>query len=394
MVSFFGGRIKFDRNELAGAFGDIGTDLPLIIGMIIASGLNVTNVLVTYGSMQLLTAFIYGIPMPVQPLKAVAMIVISQKVSPEIIYGGGLAIGLFVLVLSLSGIMDLLAKIIPKVVVRGIQMGLGINLALTAMKDYIPAESINGYFLAFIAFSLVLLFLGNRKYPPAIFIIVLGIMYAVVFNISDWEFIKHINLTLPSIHVPQWSDMVTGFLLLALPQIPLSIGNSIIATKQIANDYFPQKKVSIKKISLTYSIINILNPFLGGIPTCHGSGGIAGHYTFGARTGGSVFLYGSMYLIIGLFFSEGFEQIIKFFPLPILGIILFFEGLALIMLMKDILDSKRSLMISFIVALSCIGLKFGFLIGMILGVVLYYTTDSRVKNTFKFKITFFKKKPF
>ncbi|NMD01526.1 MAG: hypothetical protein GYA62_17645 [Bacteroidales bacterium] len=208
------------------------------------------------------------------------------------------------------------------------------------------------------------------------------------------EFIKHINLTLPSIHVPQWSDMVTGFLLLALPQIPLSIGNSIIATKQIANDYFPQKKVSVKKISLTYSIINILNPFLGGIPTCHGSGGIAGHYTFGARTGGSVFLYGSMYLIIGLFFSEGFEQIIKFFPLPILGIILFFEGLALIMLMKDILDSKRSLMISFIVALSCIGLKFGFLIGMILGVVLYYTTDSRVKNTFKFKITFFKKKPF
>ena len=394
MVSFFGGRIKFDRNELAGAFGDIGTDLPLIIGMIIASGLNVTNVLVTYGSMQLLTAFIYGIPMPVQPLKAVAMIVISQKVSPEIIYGGGLAIGLFVLVLSLSGIMDLLAKIIPKVVVRGIQMGLGINLALTAMKDYIPAESINGYFLAFIAFSLVLLFLGNRKYPPAIFIIVLGIMYAVVFNISDWEFIKHINLTLPSIHVPQWSDMVTSFLLLALPQIPLSIGNSIIATKQIANDYFPQKKVSVKKISLTYSIINILNPFLGGIPTCHGSGGIAGHYTFGARTGGSVFLYGSMYLIIGLFFSEGFEQIIKFFPLPILGIILFFEGLALIMLMKDILDSKRSLMISFIVALSCIGLKFGFLIGMILGVVLYYTTDSRVKNTFKFKITFFKKKPF
>jgi hypothetical protein len=75
-------------------------------------------------------------------------------------------------------------------------------------------------------------------------------MYAVVFNISDWEFIKHINLTLPSIHVPQWSDMVTGFLLLALPQIPLSIGNSIIATKQIANDYFPQKKVSVKKIKI------------------------------------------------------------------------------------------------------------------------------------------------
>lgn len=29
-------RIRFDRNELSGAFGDIGTDFALVVGMILA----------------------------------------------------------------------------------------------------------------------------------------------------------------------------------------------------------------------------------------------------------------------------------------------------------------------------------------------------------------------
>lgn len=70
------GTIRFDRNELSGAFGDIGTDLPLIIGMIIAAGLDSASVLIMFGVMQLLTGFVYRIPMPVQPLKAMAAIVI------------------------------------------------------------------------------------------------------------------------------------------------------------------------------------------------------------------------------------------------------------------------------------------------------------------------------
>src|SRR5687768_2596523 len=116
--------IRFDRNEFAGAFGDIGTDLPLIVGMILAAKLDVTSVLVVYGAMQILTGLYYRMPMPVQPLKAVAVIVIAhsagKNISPEVLYGGGLAIGFTMLLLTLTGLVTWLGRVIPKAVVRGI----------------------------------------------------------------------------------------------------------------------------------------------------------------------------------------------------------------------------------------------------------------------------------
>ncbi len=383
IINTFNRKIRFDRNEFSGAFGDIGTDLPLVIGMILASGLDSASVLITYGAMQLLTALVYGIPMPVQPLKVVAMIVITQRIAPEVIYGGGLAIGVIMLILSLTGLINLIAKYIPKVVVRGIQFGLGIQLSLVALKDYVPSDSYTGYWLAGIAFVFTIILLGNRKYPPAVFVILAGIVYALAFNFSNFTFINAISFSLPKIYTPGWTDILTGFLILALPQIPLSIGNSILATKQLTTDYFPEKKVTVRKISFTYSIINLINPFFGGIPTCHGSGGIAGHYAFGGRTGGSVFIYGLLFLTMGIFFSGSFEQVVKIFPLPVLGVILLFEGLTLMILIKDIIDSKKSFYISLLVALIACGLPYGYLIGIIVGTVLFYISDKNIKSYFK-----------
>ncbi len=385
MITLIKDRIHFDRNELAGAFGDIGTDLPLVIGMILASGLDSASVLITYGAMQLLTALTYGIPMPVQPLKAIALIVITQHIAPEIIYGGGLAIGVAMLILSLTGLVDLIAKYIPKVVVRGIQFGLGIQLSMVALKEYVIADSYTGYWLAGIAFIITIILIGNRKYPPAIFIIVAGIIYALIFHFNNFNIVNAVSFSLPELYIPKWPDILTGFLILTLPQIPLSIGNSIIATNQIAHDLFPEKKITVKKISMTYSIINIINPFFGGIPTCHGSGGMAGHYAFGARTGGSVMIYGFLYLTLGLFFSGSFAQIVKIFPLPVLGVILLFEALTLMIFIKDIIDSKKSFFIALLVALIACGLPYGYLIGMIVGTTMYYISDKNIKSYFKIK---------
>lgn len=380
-MKFFTNKIKINRNELSGSFGDIGTDLPLIIAMLAVTDLKSSSVLIIFGVMQIITALLYGIPMPVQPLKAVATIVIAQKISSGVIFGGGLAIGIIMLILTLTGLLTYLGKLIPKTVIRGIQFGLGLKLALLALKDYIPYNGFSGYTLSIIAFFIGIALIGNKKYPPAIFIIVLGLMYTIFFNFEIFDIVKFIPPNFSILEIT-FDNILTGFLLLALPQIPLSLGNSIFATSQLVNDYFPEKKISVKKIGLTYSIMNIVTSFLGGIPICHGSGGIAGHYTFGGRTGGSTLIYGAFYLLLGLFFSLQPSNVFEIFPQPILGVILLFEGIALILLIKDIIIDRKHFFIAIIIGILANGVQYGFLIGMIVGVLLYYIPKNLILKNF------------
>ena len=117
--------------------------------------------------------------------------------------------------------------------------------------------------------------------------------------------------------------------------------------------------------------MNLVNPFFGGVPTCHGSGGMAGHYAFGARTGGSVILYGALFLGLGLFLSPGLEQIIQIFPRPILGVILCFEGLVLVSLCRDLWVTKTNLLIALLVGLAAFSIPaYGYLVGLVGGTVL------------------------
>lgn len=372
--------IRFDRNELAGAFGDIGTDLPLIVGVILTAGLDTASALILFGALQILTGLRYGIPMPVQPLKAMAALVIAQKLSGNVLFGGGLAIGVIMLVLTVTGLIQWLARVVPKTVVRGIQCGLGLQLMLLALKNYVQDDGTVGYVLAGIAFVLTLLLMGNRRWPAALFVIALGAGYAFCFKV-DFAALGHgIGFTLPQLHTPSLQDCLTGLVVLAIPQIPLSLGNSILATRQVAEDFFPSRPLTVRGISFTYSLMNLLNPFFGGIPTCHGSGGIAGHYAFGARTGGSVVIYGSFYLFVGLFFSGSFAEIIQVFPKPILGVLLLFEGLTLLLLMRDLAGAKPQLTIAFLVGLMAVGLPYGYLVGLVLGTVMVHLHRKGLAN--------------
>ncbi|WP_114750399.1 putative sulfate/molybdate transporter [Pleomorphovibrio marinus] len=365
--------IKFNRQEWAGAFGDIGTDFPLIVAMILAADLHAPSVLILFGSMQVLTGMVYKMPMPAQPLKAMATLVIAQQLDGELLFGAGLAIGVVMLVFSLTGLLAWLARMIPKSVIRGIQVGLGITLALLAFKDYIPAEQIGGYWLAGISFVLILLLLDHKKFPAALVVIVLGLGYALLFKLDYTQLGASIGIETPKFYVPTMDTIWMGFLLLALPQIPLSLGNSILATKQVSQDLFPDRPTpSIKKIGISYALMNLINPFLSGIPTCHGAGGMVGHYTFGGRTGGSVILYGGLFIFLGVFFGENFQTVIQVFPLPVLGVILLFESLALMLLIRDVTQDSRGLVIALLVAIIAAGLPFGFLVGIVVGTLLYY----------------------
>ena len=145
-------------------------------------------------------------------------------------------------ILTVTKLIDLLAKVVPKCVIRGIQFGLGIKLSLLALGDYVASEGTHGYWLAAVAFILTVFLIGNRKFPAALFVIGLGVIYAFIFNVDSSDLVASVGIQLPQLHVPEWTDILTGLVLLAIPQIPLSLGNSVLATKQVSDDLFPDRK--------------------------------------------------------------------------------------------------------------------------------------------------------
>lgn len=364
--------IRFDRNELAGSFGDIGTDLPLIVGIVLATGLEASGVFIVFGLLQIATGLIYGLPMPMQPLKAMAVLVITQGLTGNILLGAGWAIGGTMLILTLSGALGLLARWIPRCVVRGIQFGLGLSLASLSLKTYIPSMGIPGYALAALGVLIMLALWGNRRFPPGLLVIAIGVAYALGADLHPGVIWEGFGVSLPAIHWPELPDILTGFVVLALPQIPLSLSNSVIATDQTISDLFPRRRASVRKIGLTYSIVNLIAPFFGGIPVCHGCGGLAGHYAFGARTGGSVILYGAFYLAVGLFLSTALHEVLKAFPQPILGVVLLFEALTLLTFVRDQAHSVRDTSIALLVGVVALTLPQGFLVGLALGTIIFH----------------------
>ncbi len=362
-------RLRFDRNEWSGAFGDLGTDLPLLVGMILASGLQASSVLTVFGLMQIATAIRYRMPMPVQPLKAMAAIVIAQKLPADVLYGGGFAIGVSMLILSATGLIDWINRVVPKAVVRGIQCGLGLQLAGIALRDYVQTDGVGGWWLAGIGFLVTVVLIGRKRVPSAVILVALGVVYAFVFKLNGSALPGSVGLHFPQLHHPSAAAVWTGFLILALPQIPLSIANSVLATRQLTEDLFPEKRITARGIGWTYAVMNLINPFLGGVPTCHGSGGMAGHYAFGGRTGGSVVIYGAMYVMLGVLFGPGFQTVIQAFPMPILGVLLLFEAITLLALLRDLSRQSVDFSIALLVGVIASSLPYGYLAGLLIGVV-------------------------
>lgn len=365
-------RLRFDRQELAGAFGDIGTDLPLLIALIATCGLDAASVCVMFGLLQIATGILYGIPMPVQPLKAMAAIMLAQRLSAGTLAGGGLVIGVSMFVLAVTGLLDTLVRVVPKEVVRGIQFGLGVTLATLALKEYARADGLPGYALALVSVVALLALRRQQRVPAPLVVMALGLAYAVVVKLDGASLHGAVGLRLPSFRAPTREEITQGALLLALPQIPLSLGNSVIATSQTTRDLFPERAVSVRKIGFTYAAMNLIAPWFGGVPVCHGCGGLVGFYGFGARTGGAPVLYGSMYLLLGLLFAPGFARIVHVFPMPLLGVVLLFEAIALMTLVRDVANESSSLWVALAVAAAVIGLPYGYLVGLVAGTLIVW----------------------
>jgi len=364
-------RLRFDRRELAGAFGDLGTDFPLLVGLTMACGLDGGAVLAVAGTLQIATALAYRMPMPVEPLKAMAALAIAQKLAPGVLAGGGLAIGAMMLLLTATGLLEALARAVPKTVVRGIQCGLGLQLAALAAREFLPAGGPAGWVLAAVAAGIAIALMGDERIPPALLVVGLGFGWALWNGLDTRSLGAGFEFRLPSFSVPTAGDLAAGFLVLALPQLPLSLANSVLATRQVSVDLFPDRAPSVRKIGFTYAAMNLIAPLFGGVPSCHGSGGIAGHYAFGARTGGSVMIYGGLFLLIGLFFGGAFASVVQAFPKPILGVLLVFEGLSMIGLIRDQAGDRQDFALVLLLGLIAAFTPYGYLTALAAGRALH-----------------------
>lgn len=363
--------LRFDRRELAGAFGDLGTDFPLLVGLVLACGLNGGGVLAAAGALQIATALVYRMPMPVEPLKAMAAIAIAQKLSPGVIAGAGLSIGAMMLALTATGLLEALALAVPKTVVRGIQCGLGLQLASLAAREFLPAGGAAGWALAAVSAVIVIALMGHERVPPALIVVGLGLAYALTSGLDARALAGGFGFHLPAFAPPTAADVTRGFLLLAVPQLPLSLANSVLATRQVSADLFPDRAPTVRKIGLTYAAMNLIAPLFGGVPACHGSGGMAGHYAFGARTGGSVLIYGGLFLVLGLFFGGAFAAIAQAFPKPTLGVLLGFEGLSMLGLIRDQAGDRRDFALTLLLGLIAAFTPYGYLTALAAGTVLH-----------------------
>jgi predicted benzoate:H+ symporter BenE len=337
-------RNRFDRAELAGAFGDLGTLIPFVVAYISLLRLDPFGVLLGFGASMLAVGIVYKTPFPVQPMKAIGAVATMQAaqtatVTAGAVYGASLVTGAIWLVLGLTGAAKRVADLVSRPVAIGIVLGLGLSFMLDGAK-----LMASGWWLSGAALFLTLVLLTNRRVPAMFLLLVAGAVVALIRDPSLLAALGKIRLAprFPSFALSSmtWSDLAIGTLFLALPQVPLTLGNAIIAITEENNRLFPERPVSERKVAISTGLMNLGSAALGGVPMCHGAGGMASHIAFGARTGGALILLGSLLLFLALFLSSSVAVIFRVVPPEVLGVILFLAGAQLALGSCDLSKDK------------------------------------------------------
>lgn len=359
---------QFASGEVSGSLGDLGLMLPFVIGFINIAGFEPTGILVGFGLMYLLTAYIYRAPVPVQPMKVMGAAVLVGQLSASEAAAAGLIMGAVLLLLALSGLMERLSNLIPGEVNVGIMAGLGLSLATLGLK-YVNTDLILGA----TGILLTLLLLSNRKLPAALLVLVFGSLAGLLFNPgSSWPEL-HTGFYLPSFHPPVWASFESGFLIGFLPQFPQTLTNAIIVTAALGAQLFPERseRITERNLMLSLGAGNLLLPLMGGFPCCHGSGGMGAHYRFGGRTGWTPLIIGSLLLLMGILLGPESIDLMAVVPEAILGCLLFYSGIELLLSSRSALQTSRSGFFCIMVtAVLCLVYNAG--AGFISGIAIYY----------------------
>jgi sulfate permease, SulP family len=333
--------VQLTRRELAGAVADLGVLVPIAVALIVSNGLSATAVLLPAAVLYIAVAFVYGLPIPVQPLKAFGAIAIAKGLGSDEIAAGALLMGAIFLVAGRLGIIDLAAKAFPRALVRGVQLTVGLlflKIAWGLVTD--PPKSFQSHALGPswalpLALLVVGLALALKRYAVSLVFVAVGVATAVVLAAG------HITLGPSALEWPALNGevLLTALTLLVLPQAPLSFANSCLATADAARTYFgPNKASRVRpgRLATTLGTANLFAGAISGMPVCHGAGGLTAHYSFGARTAAAPLAMGTGLLVLAVGFGSGLAEVLPAFPLPILAGMLATAGILHIGLLRDL----------------------------------------------------------
>lgn len=360
---------RFDRTEWAGAFGDLGTLIPFAIAYIAVVKVEPFGLLFTFGAAMVICGLYYRTPFPVQPMKAIGAVAATQAaqtatITAAVVSAATLTTGLIWLCLGLSGAAQSITRRVPRAVVVGLILGLALNFMIEGVR-----MMSDGWLLAGIGLIGTLLLLSNRAVPAMFLLLLLGIGFGAA---QHPHHLRTFLATRPDLHLPtfaltslSWHDLLVGTAFLTLPQLPLTLGNAVIAVREENNRLFPDRQVTDNTIATSTGLMNLVSALLGGVPMCHGAGGMAGHVAFGARSGGAPIILGTCLLCLAVFFSGSIHSLFELFARPVLGVILFFTGAQLALSSCDFRTLRAQPFVTLITAaLAMINVGVAFLVGL------------------------------
>lgn len=348
--------------EIAGAVADLGILVPLATALILVNGLDAGSVLLAAGALVVATGLVFKVPFPVQPLKALTAVAVAEKLSPGVIHAAGLEIAVFLMLLSIKGIADRVAKLFTKPVVRSLQLGVGVLLMITAGKLIAdPPAVFRGtptppwpLLLAGCAFALVAWASAKKRYEFAL-LMLLGGVVGVVSAVHPGFGAP--SLSFPHLSFPPLAAYGSAFFLLVIPQLPLTFGNAVVAVTDLEHEYFGERarNVTASRVCMACAVGNVAAALLGGMPMCHGAGGLTAHVRLGARSAGMNILLGAGLMGLGLFFAPQIPGILGLLPVWVLAGFLAYAGLRHAWLVTDL----RGVPLIIAVAAGCIGAYLG-----------------------------------
>ncbi|EHA52389.1 hypothetical protein MGG_09545 [Pyricularia oryzae 70-15] len=322
-------------SEISGALGDLGTLLPLMIALALQSSISLSTTLVFSGIFNVLTGIVFGIPLPVQPMKAIAAAAIAEHTSLRQTVAAGGLVSAAVLILSATGLLRRATRLIPVPVAKGIQFGAGLSLVISAGSSLLQPlhwlhPILDNRLWAFGALVGLVVTHRFRRVPYALIVFILGTAFAAVAVATSGR-----NLRLPGVApwvpflvLPAWTSPVA--ISMAVAQLPLTTLNSVIAVSALSADLLPNLPTpTVTEMGLSVASMNLIGCWFGAMPVCHGAGGLAAQHRFGARSGASIIILGIFKILLGLILGETLLDLLDRFPHALLGIMVLASGLEL-----------------------------------------------------------------